>query len=308
LIRYLSGLIYEARGERDEAFIDYRKAVLAYEGETGSETGAGSPPGLLRSFVCAGRGRRDEDVAALVDSSGVVCQDGPPCEIIVVIESGWAPYKREAALRVPIIKERVPEDYWDHPDLEAIIKIAVPELESVPVVDQGFSVAVADTTSPGPRAVVFAERVQDVDALSRWAVARRLPALTARSAIRTTLKTVALIKAQDASEKSREEKEEKGEKRGWFASIFGFLLDHVAPVVVGETEQADTRSWITLPSQVWVARVPVEPGAYEIVVESESAEGGSCVTESLGWVSVGRGEKVFRSCRIVGGPHPIRCD
>ncbi len=35
-IRYLSGLVYEARGVRDEAFIDYRNAVLAYDAQIGS--------------------------------------------------------------------------------------------------------------------------------------------------------------------------------------------------------------------------------------------------------------------------------
>jgi hypothetical protein len=304
LIRYLSGLVYEARGERDEAFIDYRKAMLAYEGETGAGTGAGVPAGLLRSFVCAGRGRRDEDVAALVDSVEFTCGGGPSAEIVVAVESGWAPYKREVALRVPIVKEHVPEDYWEHPDLEAVIKIAVPELDSVPAGDFEFSVAAIDTASPGPCAVASAERAQDIDALSRWTLARRLPALTARSAIRTTLKTVALIKAQSADE----EKEGESDERGTFAKVFGFLLDHVAPVVVGETEQADTRSWITLPAEIWIARVRVEPGEYELVLTPEAGEGSSCGARSLGRVSVGPGERVFRSCRVICGPHPIRCD
>jgi hypothetical protein len=308
LIRYLSGLIYEARGERDEAFIDYRKAMLAYEGEAGSETGMGVPPGLLRSFVCAGRGRRDDDVAAIVDSVDVECGGGPNAEIVVVIENGWAPYKREAALRVPIVRDRVPEDYWEHPDLEAVIKIAVPEFESVPVGDLGFRVAVVDSASERSTDVVFAERVQDVDALSRWALSRRLPALTVRSAIRTTLKTVAVIKAQEAREEGREEQEKKGEERGWLARILDFTVDHVAPLVVGETEQADTRGWITLPSEIWIARVLVEPGEYDIVVEPEDDETGSCGARSIGRVSVGPGRKVFRSCRLVDRPHPIRCD
>lgn len=308
LIRYLSGLIYEARGERDEAFIDYRKAVLAYEGEPGAETSTGPPPGLLRSFVCAGRGRRDEDVAALIESTDVECDGGPSSEIVVVIESGWAPYKREAALRLPIVKDRVPREYWEDPDLEAVIKIAVPELESVREDDPGFSIAVADSTSGTPEVVARAERGEDVDALARWALSRRLPALVARSAIRTTLKTVPVMKAQDAREKGREEQEERGEDRGWLASLFDFAVDHVAPIVVGETEQADTRSWITLPAEIWIARARVGPGEYDVVVTPRGDEATSCGARSLGRVSVGPGQKVFRSCRFVCRPHPIRCD
>jgi hypothetical protein len=304
-IRYLSGLVYEARGERDEAFIDYRKAVLAYEGETGAETGTGVPPGLLESFVCTGRRQgRDDDVAALVDSVDFPCESGTSAEIVVVIENGWAPYKREAALRVPIVRERVPREYWEHPGLEAVIKIAVPELESVPVSESGFSVVAADTALL-PVEIASAERVQDVDALARWALARRLPALTARSAIRTTLKTVALIKAQDARE---EDREKDGEDRGWLSRIFDFAVDYVAPVVVGETEQADTRGWITLPSEIWIARVPVRPGNYHLFVDREKSAGGADGRRSIGRVTVGPRETVFRSCRIIDRPHPIRCE
>ena len=147
-----------------------------------------------------------------------------------------------------------------------------------------------------------------MDALSRWAVARRLPALTVRSAIRTTLKAVAVIKAQDAREQGSEEQAQKGEKRGWLSRIFDFAVDHVVPIVVGETEQADTRSWITLPSEIWIARVSVEPGEYDLIVEPECEDGRPCGARSLGRVSVGAGETIFRSCRLVGGPHPIRCD
>lgn len=308
-IRYLSGLIYEARGESDEAFIDYLHAVLAYEGESGSETGMGVPPGLLESFVCGGRRQgRDDDVVALVDSVDVTCGPRPAAEIVVVIDHGWAPYKREASLEVPIVEESVSEDYRSHIDLKALVKVAIPELESVPALQTGFSVAASDTTSSESGALVFAERVQDVDALSRWTLERRRAALLTRSAIRATLKTVALLKAQDAREESREKQEDKGEERSWLSRIVDFTVDHVAPVVVGQIEQADTRGWILLPSDVWIARIPVEPGEYDLTVRPENDAGGPCSPLSLGRVAVREGETVFRSCRVFGGPHPIRCD
>jgi tetratricopeptide (TPR) repeat protein len=275
-IRYLSGLIYEARGEYDEAFIDYRKAVLAYRGDMGTETGVEAPSGLLHSLVCVGRRLgREADVAALA---------------------------------VPIVEARVPDEYRGRLDLEAVIKIAVPELESVPSDDAGFIVTAVDTAASCSPAVALAERAQDMDALARWALERRLPALIARSAIRTTLKTIALLKAQDAREEERKKKEEAGEERGWLSRLVDFAVDHVAPIVVGETEQADTRGWITLPSRIWVARLEVEPGNYEVTVEPESGSSPSSGDLSLGTVSVGRGEFVFRSCRELDRPHPMRCE
>lgn len=119
---------------------------------------------------------------------------------------------------------------------------------------------------------------------------------------------MAVLKAQDARAESREEQEEKGEERGWLSTIFDFTIDHVAPVVVGQTEQADTRGWILLPSDIWVARIPVEPGEYDLTVRPEDSAGTPCSPVQLGRVAVRNGETVFRSCRVFGGPHPIRCD
>ena len=94
-------------------------------------------------------------------------------------------------------------------------------------------------------------------------------------------------------------------------NIFGMALnleeDNIGAMILGdfaEIEQADTRSWITLPSSIWIARIPVEPGVYEVGVRPE----GSSATVSLGRVAVRGGERVFRSCRVFGGPHPVRCD
>jgi hypothetical protein len=209
---------------------------------------------------------------------------------------------------VPIVEARVPDEYRGRLDLEAVIKIAVPELESVPSDDAGFIVTAVDTAAPRAPALALAERAQDMDALARWALERRLPALIARSAIRTTLKTIALLRAQDAREEERKKKEEEGEERGWLSRLVDFTVDHVAPIVVGETEQADTRGWITLPSQMWVARLEVEPGNYEVMVEPESEPSTSSRDRSLGTVSVGRGGFAFRSCRVLDRPHPMRCE
>ena len=39
------------------------------------------------------------------------------------------------------------------------------------------------------------------------------------------------------------------------------------------TERADTRSWLTLPKKIYMTRVAVEPGVYELTLELISSSG-----------------------------------
>ncbi|MFH1501876.1 MAG: hypothetical protein ABIG03_02385 [Candidatus Eisenbacteria bacterium] len=314
-IRYLSALLYDALGEEDDAFIDYELAVRAYEGETGEGAGMGVPSELLDSYVCAGRELgRDDRVAALVGQHDIGCPRpldpgaATRSEIVVLIDSGWAPYKREEALRVPIARHHVPEDYWDRGwvEIDAVVKIALPVLESVPNRSSEFSVAVERVSEGGfgPAArSVPAQRVQDVDGLARWALERRTPALVARSAVRATLKTVAVLRAQHEREEGRDERKKKRAETSFWTWLADVFVDHIVPIAVSETEQADTRSWILLPSEIWMARISAQPGEYELTVQPEN---GAHVY--LGSVTVREGEKTFVSHRVFGSPHPIRCD
>ena len=39
------------------------------------------------------------------------------------------------------------------------------------------------------------------------------------------------------------------------------------------TERADTRSWSTLPARIYIARLPHEPGRYDMTLELRNAAG-----------------------------------
>ncbi len=314
-IRYLSGILYEALGKRDDAFIDMELAVKAYEGETGAGAGMGVPSGLLHSYVCLGAELgREQRVTAVVGETDEKCERRPPGEkraspeIVLLIESGWAPYKHEEAVRVPIVRSEVPEDYWERGWLEpdAVVKMALPKFESVPRRNSSFSVTVHRLTEGRwgqTTRTVEAEPVQDIDALARWTLARRMPALIARSAIRSTIKTVAVLKAQHDREEAEDKREENHEGTSFWRWLADVFVEHIVPIAVAETEQADTRSWITLPSEIWMVRVPAEPGEYELTLIPDNGP-----QVYLGQVLVREGEKTFLWKRIFGSPHPMRCE
>jgi tetratricopeptide (TPR) repeat protein len=126
-IRYLSGLIYESMGARDDARVDFRLAVRAYEGEWGGEIGVPLPQELEWSLDSSEHPRWPADRTVIPEPASetehVTAAEpdtvpfpvraghpGPQTEIIVVIESGWAPYKVEKSVEVPIHRALVPEE------------------------------------------------------------------------------------------------------------------------------------------------------------------------------------------------------
>ena len=115
--------------------------------------------------------------------------------------------------------------------------------------------------------------------------------------------TVAVLRAQEDDDDEGKRGGRRRDDGGFWSWFAGFLVDQIVPIAVAETEQADTRSWVLLPAEIWMARIPVEPGAYEVLVRPEGA-----ASVSLGTVEVPPGGKAFRSCRVFGSPHPMRCD
>jgi hypothetical protein len=326
-IRYLSGLIYEATGRTNDAYVDYKAAVRAYTRERPGR--AGLPDGLVASLLATARRLGLEDqAAALLEGTpapaglragGAVTADGRetaapdtltpgprrrrrrPTEIVVIVNAGWAPYKREKSIEVPIYRPLVPEHLRGEDWLSALIKIAYPELTSVPLPAAGFEITAssAPDTAADPaerKTSAAAEEVKDLDALARRTLERRIGALKLRSTMRATAKQLALMKQKADHAEARKDRS-FGERFLWS------IIERTATMLTAETEQADTRSWVTLPREIWIARVPVAPGTYSVSVRPF---GGT--PYDLGVVSVRQGSRVFRPVRVFGGPHPVRCD
>jgi hypothetical protein len=290
-IRYLSGLIYESVGKLDDARVDYTLALAAYDSGGGLSLGVPAPRGLV------------ESVARLEDGGS------GETEIVVVIEGGWAPYKREESVEVPIYAPLVPEDLRSASFLAALVKIAYPEYVSVGPWGGGFAAGAgvgSCVEEDAPRG--DAELAQDLDALAREVLDRRLGAIQLRSTMRATAKQLTLMKAKHEGEEDRRERSER-EDGGFWSWLLRAFLEDVATTAVAETEQADTRSWVMLPAAMWIVRIPVEPGNYEVcALETGGAGGpGGAMPVPLGRVTVPPGGKAFRFCRLFGGPHPVRC-
>lgn len=237
-VRYLSGMIFEALGEKDQAVIAYRQAKNVYQ-STKKKQNIGVPAilkkDLLRSLASEGltdefRVLRKEfkmgNFKAKVTARGFG-------ELIVILNSGLAPVRKEASIAAV-----------GH-EMTNTFKIAVP---SYPQSKQNFSARVTFENGRSARL----ELVENIDALARAALNDDMPLITARAVARAVVK-----------HNTQKNIEDRG------GALAGFL----ATVVNIATEQADTRSWVTLPKTIQMTRVKLPVGINKVNIEIYNAAG-----------------------------------
>ena len=112
--------------------------------------------------------------------------------------------------------------------------------------------------------------VENIDAIARNTLEEDMPAIVARTVARLALKKTASDNA--------------GGALGAVISIAGAIA-----------ERADTRSWLTLPNNIYMARISLDPGQYDIEVAFFDQQNKQIATRKLASVIVAKGGKVFRS-------------
>ena len=98
---------------------------------------------------------------------------------------------------------------------------------------------------------VASRRIAGVGAIARRTLQDKEDAILARTVARALTKYILSEKAEDESE------------------ILGFLVNMLGMA----TEMADTRSWLSLPDEVHMARLSPPPGTIDLVVEFLNGRG-----------------------------------
>lgn len=225
-LRLLTGLIYEADGASNDAFIAYRKSLEAYRASRGVY--GVEVPTLLwgRLLAAAQRTGFDEEYRAYREEARLAGVEPLAAEpvAVVLINRGLLPAKREVAAFFP-----TPNGFP--------VKLAFPQL--------GVS------TPPGRLDLrlngepIIAERVQDLAAVARQSLQDRQGRRLAKMIARAVAKQLA----------ARQAEKELGPLAGLTAQI-GALL----------TEQADLRAWTSLPDDIRMAVVALPPGAQTVTL------------------------------------------
>ena len=258
-LAYLSGMFFEAAGEWNDALISYKQAAEYYKNAS-EKTGVKTPDDIGNALVRLTRrlGFTDE-FARYRDQYGE-----PPShpentgELILFYESGYVPSKGQEALTFPILKKDDVEDekfvptligregmVFEDVELEYLLRVAIPTIGSHRPRFTGIQVAV-DQQKP-MRGVL----VEDVENIAIETFNAQRPIILIRTLGRALLKYLGTRKVR-----------EKNETLGLLTNLAGVL-----------TEQADKRSWQTLPNQIFMVRMPLPAGTHTLKLSFLDANG-----------------------------------
>ena len=248
-VRYVTGVLYESRGETNDAFIAYRKAFETYSFYA-KEYGTPAPSFLLDDLVrTATLMSFDDDAEAYRAMGGKAYAPGEetPGTVIVLAYSGKGPVKQEVRPQVSI------------PDEKGVIhtfQVALPKF--VPRHQPGVRYSVEARQTVGAPALRSAttEVAEDITAIASRALEDRLTLIYLKSGGRALLKFLAAEKGKSEIAKNSDNK------------LVNFLGSLAVDLTVAATEQADVRTWRTLPAEFQIARLDVAPGEYTIRVSS----------------------------------------
>ncbi len=291
LSRYLSGMIYEELGERSDAMIAYRKAYEAYK-KYQVNFSVPVPPMLKLDLLrlAQQQGLKDElaqyqkefGMAPQKVDAGTAQADG---ELVFILNDGLAPIKREEVIATwappPAVAAEAAKSprkvHTATPTPPVLVNIALPYYESRPerVVSARISVAgkQADT-----------QMMEDIDAIARASLRARMPAITARAVARAVAKAAIQESVDKAGQKGNANNNDAG------ARLVASLLVRAASLA---TERADTRSWLTLPANVQMARLPLQAGRYDVTVELLGRDAQVLETRVFPQVSIRKDRKTY---------------
>ncbi|HEV2129969.1 MAG TPA: hypothetical protein VGR27_02640, partial [Longimicrobiaceae bacterium] len=321
-VQYLSGLVYDAAGERNDALVSLRQAERSFA--SCSQAGSAAPPeyfgsDLLRLASLLGV---EEVMDAAASRYGSAPEPDPTTagDLVVLIENGFVAHRAHRDLYVPILPGEM--EGLESGEVDEIAAVAAritsrlisnfteqttwgTTLDSSPFVQASqmaegayvlklaWPVARLEANRAASFRVVVNDQVveappvEDVSSL----FARELE--SQRSHIVARMVARGLVKYVVANEAER-----KAEKKG--GEVLGFLTGIFANAATNALEQADTRSWSLLPDQISMARLRLPPGEHDVRIDVLGSGGMVVRTLDLGRVTVRPGERVFRSRRVWG--------
>jgi hypothetical protein len=220
---YLSGLLYEAAGEKNDAYIDYKKALEIYPSNN-----------YLQQDVLRLAHKLDmiDDISRLTEqlprlnTNKTTKNDG---QLVILFEQGIVASKQEFSLHLPI--------YTSHGDLR-FYNVALPIYPN----------KLAPTT---PLSLTYqgeqykSQEIVRIQSLASKQLQDELPSIVTRQVLR-------LLAKEHLRKKVTKE-----------AGDIGNILANIYNIA---TEQADTRSWSTLPDSIHILKLNLAAGEQQITL------------------------------------------
>ena len=287
-LAHFCGMVFEAAGELNDALISYKQAEEYYK-NAAAITGVPIPENVGHSLVRLSRKLSfTEEFERYRNQYG----ESPPLpenhgELILFYETGYVPWKREETLTFPILKtDKFGED--DDKDsikfartlrkregmvveeikLEYLLHVAIPVIHSNRPRFAGITVSVGEKIAPGVL-------IEDIETMAIETLKAERTVILIRTLVRALGKYLIFRKAK---------KENK---------VLGAVVN-LAGVL---TESADTRSWQTLPNQIFMVRMPLPVGNHQLNLSFLNPNGQVSGRESIPDVKITSNRITFLNFR-----------
>jgi uncharacterized protein len=309
--RYLSGILYESTGDVNNAFIAYRKAYEIYDA-TRAWSNTAVPSQLTKDLLRTAEAMHftqelTEYQSAFPGMKWETSQELQQlAQVVVISYNGRAPRKEDQFLDLPISLNAVQLVLLNRGILQQnrqsnramdtvlyglngrVVRVAVPRLvlqkTHVPI---DWVSVIPDS---GTGVMANTELVHNVTALAEKALSARMVGITAKALAR------AATKFAFAEGATRGAQHAVGKNAApWVGLLVGLLTKGLAVAA----EEADKRSWQTLPDEIHLARIWVPPGRYEVQSERIGGIQDGLKSEAMRTLSLGPGETAVLLQRVM---------
>jgi hypothetical protein len=299
---YLTGLLYEAGDQYNSAFVSLRNAANIYAEQIKLYTFP-TPPDLMDRTLRMARvmGFRQEfDDLSRVFNLKMNWKDAAPDrsrgELVVIHYNGFAPYKIEESIEIAF------KDGWayvtatqaqteDERKMEQAremaraisadeqFKVAFPKFVPSPTVIARARLTVSSETQQV--ASLITHKAQDIETIAVRNLEDRIAAIRTKAIARAAIR-YALQKAVER-ELLKEAKSELARE----------IIRKSLQAAATAAEQADVRSWRTLPREINLGFAALAPGIYTLSVDYTDAGGTLITREVIRGVEIRAGRKTF---------------
>lgn len=238
---YLSGVLYEAAGQSNDAYIDYKKALEIYPGNStvqkdvwrlANRLGMGNDIQLFKNRFSHDitHGKSKDNSKSISQNIGQIDNQQaltPSGQLVILVEQGIINSKQEVSIHLPI--------FTSHGDVR-FYSVALPSYQNRLRQYSGLSLSYQGKQYQSQEIVrlqsLAAKQLQD-----------EMPVIVTRQIVRVI-----------AKEEVRQQMSRKG---GDIGNILAALYNVAS-------EKADTRSWSTLPDSIHILRMDFSPGKHEV--------------------------------------------
>ncbi len=310
--RYLTGLLYEATGDVNNAFIAYRKAYEIYEA---TRAWARTPvPSMLRADLLRTTDALhmttefDEYHRQFPEARWVSPSEHPDlAQVVVISYNGRAPRKEDNYLDLPVSlsalqlvllnrgvthasnrQERRAADSILYGLNGRVVRVALPRL--IPQKTHVLYEEVTLIPRGGEAISGKSELMYNGTALAEKSLSDRMAGITTKALARAASK----FAAAEGATRGAQHAVNKGDAQ-WVGLVVGLLAHGMAVA----SEEADKRSWRTLPDEIQISRLWVPPGEYESRIQTVTRSGGAPRTIDTRPLVLRAGQTVFVIERVI---------